>query len=63
MDSKHNFKYKTAPLYNVGNNIEVDVLTDATTLDDILMTFQDYLYACGFRFKGNIEIVEEEDNE
>lgn len=37
--------------------------TDAVSLGDILQAFEDHLKGSGFYFRGNLGIVEEEDNE
>lgn len=39
-------------------------ITDGVTVNDLLEAFQDFMYGCGYRLKGDIEVVErEEDSE
>lgn len=41
----------------------VIVESSAVTIDKVLEDFEDFLRGCGYYFKGNLEIVEDDINE
>jgi hypothetical protein len=51
---------KTPDPENPFDHTEVTVTTSAEMLDDLLTAFEDFLRGNGFRFDGNVEIVENE---
>lgn len=38
--------------------VEVFLPSDGTPLLDVLESFEDFLRACGYQFRGNLEIVD-----
>lgn len=55
----HKLSYTPDPT-NSHDHIQVDISTEAVSLDDLLEAFERYLKATGFSFSGHIDIVEEE---
>lgn len=42
---------------------KISVETSSESLSDILSAFQDFLFACGFRFDGELTVVYDNDPE
>ena len=51
---------KTRNPENRFDNTEVEITLDAVTLEDMLETFTEFLFACGYYPKGELMFVEEE---
>lgn len=42
------------------DGLKVTLQCDQNTIEDVLSAFENVLYGAGFRFKGHLEIVEDE---
>lgn len=52
---------KTRNPENRFDNTEVKITVEAESLEEMLEAFHDFLFACSFRPKGELEFVEEID--
>lgn len=52
---------KTRDEDNRYDNTDVVISFDACTLDEMLEVFTEFLFACGYRPKGTLDFVEEDE--
>ena len=55
------YKFKKTPGDNDDVIVEVTLDHNEQTVDSLLEAFQDFMYGCGFRLKGDIDVIQEED--
>ena len=58
----HEITFKGVTDYEGQSKIEVDLRTNAVTLSEILPVFKQFLLGMGFCIKGELEIVNEEED-
>ena len=55
---------KKRDLNNDYDTTNVEITCHTSSRSDLLDAFQEFIFACGFRFKGELEFVEDDyDNE
>ena len=54
------FEFKAYENFDDGDYIETSKTFDAITWDCALERFQEFLLGCGFVFKGELQLVEED---
>lgn len=60
LDKEHEIRFSGLSDYEGQPKVTTDVKTNAVTLDEILLVFEDFLRGMGFHFKGHVDIVDDE---
>lgn len=42
-------------------NVEIQTVHDELTITDLLEVFEDFLRACGYQFKGKLDIIDDDE--